>query len=108
MFLADEFHHVSADANSGLVDIVHRMMTRGSYFLLDGILVYLAEVLDQSRDRKGRLMGRSICIFENGTVSDVKLNTLRKALYKNGYAIRENNDTTSEYLNHQFNVATHG
>jgi hypothetical protein len=35
------------------------------------MLVYLAEVLDRNRDRKGRLMGRSICIFENGTMETV-------------------------------------
>lgn len=44
----DEFHHVSADANSGLGDLVHRLMTQtnahliamtGSYFRGDGVPV---------------------------------------------------------------------
>lgn len=48
----DEFHHVSADANSGLGDIVHRLMTQtnahivamtGSYFRGDGVPVLRAD-----------------------------------------------------------------
>ena len=44
----DEFHHVSADANSGLGELVHRLMTQtnahiiamtGSYFRGDGVPV---------------------------------------------------------------------
>ena len=78
----------------------------GSYFVLDGMLLFLAKVVDQDRDNKSRLTGRSICIFENGTMTDVKLDTLRKALYENGYTIRENNDTTTDYFKSQFNVNT--
>ena len=78
----------------------------GCYFVLDGILVYLSNVLDVSRSTKGHLTGRSICIFENGTMSDLKLDTLRRALYEKGYAVRENSETTSEYFNTRFNATT--
>lgn len=104
----DGFIHVHEELKSGKRSFVkfssNQLESAGSYFVLDGMLVYLAEVLDHSRDRKGRLMGRSICIFENGTMSDVKLDTLRKALYENGYTVRENNETTSEYFNARFNA----
>jgi len=104
----DGFIHVHEELKSGKRSFVkfssNQLESAGSYFVLDGMLVYLAEVIDSSRDRKGRLMGRSICIFENGTMSDVKLDTLRKALYENGYTVRENNETTSEYLNARFNA----
>ncbi|MDD4645669.1 MAG: DEAD/DEAH box helicase [Bacteroidales bacterium] len=52
----DEFHHVSADANSGLGDIVHRVMTQtnahiiamtGSYFRGDGVPVLRSD--DENR-----------------------------------------------------------
>ena len=52
----DEFHHVSADANSGLGDLVHRLMTQtnahivamtGSYFRGDGVPVLRAD--DENR-----------------------------------------------------------
>jgi len=104
----DGFIHVHEELKSGKRSFVkfssNQLESAGSYFVLDGMLVYLSEVLDHSRDRKGRLMGRSICIFENGTMSDVKLDTLRKALYENGYTVRENNETTSEYFNARFNA----
>ena len=106
----DGFVRVHEELKSGKRSFVkftsHQLETPGSYFVLDGMLVYLAEVFDSSRDRKGRLMGRSICIFENGTMSDVKLDTLRKALYENGYTVRENSETTSDYFKARFNATT--
>ena len=106
----DGFIKVHEELKSGKRSFVKftssQLENPGCYFVLDGMLVYLAEVLDQNRDRKGRLMGRSICIFENGTMSDVKLDTLRKALYENGYTVRENSETTSEYFNTRFNATT--
>ena len=104
----DGFIRVHEELKSGKRSFVKftsiQLENSGSYFVLDGMLVYLSEVLDRSRDRKGRLLGRSICIFENGTMSDVKLDTLRKALYENGYTVRENNETTAEYFNTSFNA----
>lgn len=104
----DGFIRVHEELKSGKRSFVkftsNQLENAGCYFVLDGMLVYLAEVLDHSRDRKGRLMGRSICIFENGTMSDVMLDTLRKALYENGYTVRENNETTSDYFKARFNA----
>lgn len=104
------FKQVHEELKSGQRSFVkftsHQLEQPKSYFVLDGMLVYLAEVIDSGRDRKGRLVGRSICIFENGTMSDIKLDTLRKALYENGTAIRNNSDNTVDYLNNQFNVET--
>lgn len=106
----DGFIKVHEELKSGKRSFVKftssQLENPGCYFVLDGMLVYLAEVLDLNRDRKGRLMGRSICIFENGTMTDVKLDTLRKALYENGYTVRENSETTSEYFNTRFNATT--
>jgi len=76
----------------------------GNYFLLDGMLLYVAELLEQGRDRKGHFTGRCICIFDNGTMSDLKLDTLRRALYDGGYAVRENNEEVSLFLAKQFHV----
>ena len=76
----------------------------GNYFLLDGMLLYVAELLEQGRDRKGHFTGRCICIFDNGTMSDLKLDTLRRALYDSGYAVRENDKEVSRFLSRQFKV----
>lgn len=104
----DGFARVHEELKAGKRSFVkfssNQLESSGSYFVLDGMLVYLAEVLDHTRDRKGRLLGRSICVFENGTMTDVKLDTLRKALYENGYAVRENNEATSNYFNTRFSA----
>ena len=76
----------------------------GNYFLLDGMLLYIAELFEKGRDQKGRLTGRCLCIFDNGTMSDLKLDTLRRALYDGGYAVRENNEEVSRFLAQQFKV----
>lgn len=56
LLAVDEFHHVSADATSGLGDLVHRLMTQtnahliamtGSYFRGDGVPVLRTE--DENR-----------------------------------------------------------
>ncbi len=104
----DGFFKVHEELKSGKRSFVKfsssQLENSGCYFVLDGILVYLAEVIDVSRNRKGHFNGRTICIFENGTMSDVKLDTLRRALYENGYTVRENSELTSEYFNTQFNA----
>jgi len=106
----DGFIRVHEELKSGKRSFVKftssQLENPGCYFVLDGILVYLAEVIEVSRSSKGHLTGRSICIFENGTMSDLKLDTLRRALYENGYAVRENNETISEYFNSRFNETT--
>jgi hypothetical protein len=107
---SDGFIKVHEELKSGKRSFVRftssQLENPGCYFVLDGMLVYLAEVIDISRSKKGHFTGRTICIFENGTMSDVKLDTLRRALYENGYSVRENNETTSEYFNTRFNAST--
>jgi hypothetical protein len=104
----DGFAQVHKELKSGKRSFIkftsNQLEKAGSYFLLDGMLVYVADLLEQSRDIKSRLTGRCICIFENGTTSDVMVDTLRRALYENGYAVRENNEAVNQYLSHKFNV----
>ena len=104
----DGFAQIHQELKSGKRSFIkfssNQLEKAGSYFLLDGMLVYVANLLEQSRDIKSRLTGRCICIFENGTMSDIMVDTLRHALYDNGYAVRENNGAVSQYLSHQFNV----
>lgn len=104
----DGFAHVHEELKSGKRSFVKftssQLKTPGSYFVLDGVLFLLADVVETDRTRKGHFTGRSICIFENGTMADLKLDTLRRALYENGYAIRENQDSTAAFFNQKFAV----
>lgn len=65
----------------------------GNFYVLDGIIVYLESVdgnvstyTYNSGERK-RYDGRTVCIFDNGTMSDMLFRSLDKALQKGGYSI---------------------
>lgn len=53
----------------------------GHFFILHGIMVYVAEVGDKEKKR-GKVNARLRCIFENGTESNMLLRSLARELYK--------------------------
>ncbi|MFT0214035.1 GIY-YIG nuclease family protein [Pseudomonas sp. F1_0610] len=72
-------------------------LVEGSYYVLSGLLVYLAGInftseaktVDGKRFRKD---GRTRTIFENGTESTMLYRSLAKALYKDGRIVSETNE----------------
>ncbi|KEO72946.1 GIY-YIG nuclease family protein [Anditalea andensis] len=62
----------------------------GYFFVLNGLLLYVAEVEERKQDKSGKTNARLRCIFENGTESDMLLRSLAAELYKNGRRITEN------------------
>lgn len=55
----------------------------GNYFIVDGVLVYVAEVGEVSQSHSsGHQDGRLRVIYNNGTESNLLLRSLQKALYK--------------------------
>ncbi|MCC5939886.1 MAG: GIY-YIG nuclease family protein [Lunatimonas sp.] len=70
----------------------------GYFFVLNGILVYVAEVEERKLDKSGKMNARLRCIFENGTESDMLLRSLAAELYKNGKRITENHGNVNAAL----------
>ena len=64
-------------------------LQEGRFYLVDGQMVYLASVLEKRKSSNGLQDGRTRCIYENGTEADILLQTLRKNVVGNGYAITE-------------------
>jgi len=64
-------------------------MEKGMFFVLKGMLVYLAEVGEKIKDDHGKLDARLRAIFENGTESDLLLRSLGKELFKDGRRVSE-------------------
>ena len=62
------------------------------FFVLNGILLYVAEKGKLTADEQGRMNGRLRCIFENGTESDLLLRSLSANLYKNGQRVSANEE----------------
>lgn len=69
-------------------------LVEGCYYVITGMLMYLesieytsnAKTVDGKRFRKD---GRTRCIFDNGTESNMKYRSLEKALYKGGKTVEE-------------------
>lgn len=63
----------------------------GHFFVLKGIMAYVAEVGDRE-NKGGKFNARLRCIFENGTESDMLLRSLAAELYKDGRRVTEHED----------------
>jgi len=79
-------------------------LTEGNFYLVDGILAYLEvskakKVLKENKSgNRVRLEGRTVTIFENGTISNLLFRSLGKAIQKNGKAISNTTESTEEKL----------
>lgn len=68
-----------------------QQIEKGQFFVLKGIMAYVAEVGDKE-NKGGKINARLRCIFENGTESDMLLRSLARELYKDGRRITEHED----------------
>ena len=61
----------------------------GQFFILSGILLYIDRIGVLKYDKNRDLNGRTRCVFENGTESDMRLRSLSSGLYKDGRRVTE-------------------
>lgn len=82
-------------------------LTAGHYYIIDGQMLLLESIGERTTSSNFLPDARTRCIYENGTESDILLQTLRKNVVGGGYAITElqeetesrfftNNDITAE------------
>ena len=88
-----------------------RNLQEGKFYLVDGLLAYLEvskaeKVLTENKtgDRL-RLEGRTVTIFENGTISNMLFRSLGKAIQKNGKLITDTDDGIQNELVSNANLA---
>lgn len=107
------FEMVQKDLASGkrkLVDFKQGNLREGSYYVHNGILFYLAEINITQKEHyredgtRVREDGRTRCIFENGTESNMLKRSVEKILYANGRVVTENVDETNNEFLENFNV----
>lgn len=84
-------------------------LIEGNFYLVDGLLCYLevskAEKVvkeNKSGDRI-RLEGRTVTIFENGTISNMLFRSLGKAIQKNGKIVTNTNEGIYNQFQENFN-----
>lgn len=82
-------------------------LKEGSYYITSGVLLYL-EHIGELTERKGmkKKDARTRCIYENGTESDIYLDTLRKSVASDGYMVTESTEKGAEFLEKKFSVVT--
>ncbi|WP_231427007.1 GIY-YIG nuclease family protein [Pedobacter sp. Leaf250] len=105
------FQQVHKDIKEGkrkLVDFYNAEdnLIEGNYYLVDGLLAYLEiskaeKVLKENKsgDRL-RIEGRTLTIFENGTVSNMFFRSLGKAIQKNGKLVTNTDENIFKQLEH--------
>lgn len=78
------FHKCHEDLESGRRQVLPFSGTkieRGKFYVIKGMLCYVAKVGDLSKDPStGGMDGRILAIFENGTESDLLMQSLRKSI----------------------------
>ena len=94
------FQQVQKELKEGKRSLIRSTKTSsidaGFFYIVNGILVYLAEVKDTKKNRNGMVDGRTRCIYENGTESDILLQTLRANIVSDGFCITEPNEKERE------------
>lgn len=73
----------------------------GNFYILDGVFLYLesanleTEIRTLNSGSRVRTDGRTVTIFENGTVSNMLFRSLGKSIQKSGKLITQNSETDS-------------
>jgi len=108
----DVFKEVQEDLALGkrkLVDFKLSDLKDGNYYVHNGILFLLEKIYN--RENKSDLKdthkdGRTRCIFENGTESNILFRTVGKNLSTNGKAVTQNVDKVIKEFTETFNGIT--
>ena len=94
------FEQVHRELQQGIRNLVRLSKTEsieaGQYFIIDGQLVFLQRLDEKTWNKRNkRYDARTRCIYENGTESDILLQTLRKGVMDKGFMITEPQDITN-------------
>ena len=103
------FQKIQSELKTGKRSIIQINKTtslhEGRYYVVEGILLYLEKIETTYTDKgNGLKNGRTRCILENGTETDILLQTLRKNVVGNGYGISEIQEGNDAYFMKQEDV----
>ena len=98
------FEDVHKDLKEGRRSLLRIAKTtnlqEGHFYLVSGQMVYLSQIGDTQRNDNGLIDGRTRCIYENGTESNILLQTLRKNVVSDGYAVSDTeNEADGKFFN---------
>ena len=77
------------DGKRKLVPSIESQLSIGTFCVLDGVLLYIANIEDGYRGNSGKINRRTTLVFENGTKSNMLLRSLGKRLRDSGNMVTE-------------------
>jgi len=87
------FDQVQAELREGKRSLIKTSKTsnleEGHFYVVEGMLIYLHSIKEKKRGRSGMIDGRTRCIYENGTESDILLETLRRNVLHEGFGVTD-------------------
>ena len=101
-----------AEGKRKLVDFKMGNLREGTYYVHNGVLFLLEQINIDRKDHykedgtRVREDGRTRCIFENGTESNMLKRSVEKILYANGQVVSENRDKVNENFIENFSNIT--
>lgn len=110
-----QFKEIQKDLAEGkrkLVDFKMGNLREETYYVHNGVLFLLEQInIDRKEHYKEdgtrvREDGRTRCIFENGTESNMRKRSVEKILYANGQVVSENRDIVNENFIENFSNIT--
>lgn len=102
------FETVQKELNEGKRDLIKTSKTsnldEGHYYIVGGQLLLLESIHEKKTNRSGMIDGRTRCIYEDGTESDILLQTLRSNVLYEGYGVTDPQEKTDK----EFSSLTEG
>jgi len=95
-----------------LIEFAQRNLVEGSYYVHNGVLFLLEKIKITHKEHykadgtRVREDGRTRCVFENGTESNMLKRSVEKMLYANGKVVTENFDKVNEGFMEKFSAIT--
>ena len=81
-------------------------LTAGRYYFVGGQMLLLEQIGELKKSSNFLPDARTRCVYENGTESDILLQTLRKSVVGDGYAISELQEESDSHFFSNSDIAT--
>ena len=103
------FRQVHKDLREGrrmLKKFTARGLQEGHYYVVSGVLVFLEKIINPKKTATSHISidGRTRTIYENGTESDIMLQTLSKNAYADGYIVTDSTEEDATAIEKAFDV----
>lgn len=102
--LFDAVHEGIEKGTHKLIKFREAHLEEGTFFVISGVLAYLAKIHEVQKNSSYKNDGRIRCIYDNGTESDILLRSLAKSLYLDGYTVQHTLFNADEHLKKSFTI----